>query len=104
MPIADDIAAVVRLVRHHHDNCVTTHSLQAPADRPTKAGGSGIPQRHERRNTGADFFENGPGAIPAVVVDNNDFVRNIVQPQLDEQVLDGRGDAAFLIARGNNDR
>lgn len=50
------------------------------------------------------FLEDLPGAVFGAVVDDNDFVRHAAEVQLEMQVLDGGRDAAFLVARGDDDR
>ncbi len=50
------------------------------------------------------FLEDWPRAVFGAVVDDDDFVRDAAEFQLEVQMLDGRRDAAFLIARGNDDR
>jgi hypothetical protein len=50
------------------------------------------------------FLEDGPGAVGGAVVDNDYLVRDAAEFQLEVQVLDGGCDAAFLVARGDDDR
>ena len=49
-------------------------------------------------------MEDWPGAVFGSVVDHDDLVRDAAEFQLEVQVLDGGGDAAFLVTRGNDDR
>ena len=49
-------------------------------------------------------MKNLPCAVGGTVVDDNDLVRDAAEIQLEVQMLDGGGDAAFLVARGNDDR
>ena len=50
------------------------------------------------------LLEDLPGAIFGAVVDDDNFVRDAAEIQLEVQMLDGGRDAAFLIAGGNDDR
>ena len=50
------------------------------------------------------FLEDLPGAVFGAVVDDDDFVRDAAEVQLEMEMLDGRCDAAFLVTRGNDDR
>ncbi len=52
----------------------------------------------------AQRSQNLPRPILASVVDDDDLVRNVAEAQFEVQVLDGRGDAALLVARRNDDR
>src|SRR5262249_33827989 len=45
-----------------------------------------------------------PSRIRAAVIDNDDFVFDCIQTQLDVKVFDGRGDRAFLIASWYDNR
>jgi len=49
-------------------------------------------------------MEDWPGAVGGAVVDDDDFVRDTAEIQLEMEVLDGGRDAAFLVARGDDDR
>ena len=49
------------------------------------------------------FLEDWPGAVFGAVVDDDDFVRDAPEVQLEMQVLDGGRDAAFLVARWDDD-
>ena len=49
------------------------------------------------------FLEDRPGAIFGAVVDEDDFLWDSAEVQLKMKMLDGRRDAAFLVARGNDD-
>src|SRR5207302_996767 len=49
------------------------------------------------------FRQHIPGVIDAAVVNNNDFMGNIVKAEFDVKVLDCRRDASGFIARGNYD-
>ena len=49
------------------------------------------------------FLEDLPGAVGGTVVNNDDFVRDTAEVQLEVQMLDGGRDAAFLVAGGNDD-
>jgi len=48
-------------------------------------------------------LEDLPGAVGGAVVDYYDFVRDAAEVQLEVEVLDGRRNAAFLVAGGNDD-
>ena len=48
-------------------------------------------------------MEDWPGAVFGAVVDDDDFVRDAAEVQLEMQVLDGGRDAALLVTRGDDD-
>ena len=47
-------------------------------------------------------MKNLPCAVGGTVVDENDLVRDAAEFHLEVQMLDGGGDAAFLVARWND--
>ena len=49
------------------------------------------------------FLEDLPRAVGGAVVDDNDFMRDTAEVQLEVQVLDGGRNAAFLVAGGDDD-
>jgi len=56
-----------------------------------------------RREAVGFFLEDLPRAVGGAVVVDDDFVRHTAQLQFEVQVFNGGRDAAFLVARGNND-
>ena len=48
-------------------------------------------------------MEDLPSAVFGAVFDDDDFVRDAAEVQLEMQVLDGGRDAAFLVARRDDD-
>ena len=49
------------------------------------------------------FLEDLPGAVGGAVVNDDDFMRDAAEFQLEVKVLDGGCDAPFLVAGGNDD-
>jgi len=49
------------------------------------------------------FLEDLPGAVGRTVVNDDDFVRDAAEIQLEVQMLNGGCDAAFFVAGGNDD-
>ncbi len=49
-------------------------------------------------------MEDCPRAVGGAVVDDNYFMRDASEVQLEVEMFDGRRDAAFLVARGDDDR
>lgn len=49
------------------------------------------------------LLEDWPGAVGGTVVNDDDFVRDTAKIQFEVQVLDSGCDAAFLVARRNDD-
>jgi hypothetical protein len=49
------------------------------------------------------FLEDLPGAVGGAVVNDDDFVRDTAKIQFEVQVLDSGCDAAFLVARRDDD-
>ncbi len=48
-------------------------------------------------------MEDLPGAVFGAVVDDDDFMRDAAEVQLEMKVLDGGRYAAFLVTRGDDD-
>src|SRR5882724_7009595 len=48
------------------------------------------------------FLQNIPGVVGASIVNNNDFMRDVVEAQFDVKMFHRRGDASGFIARWNN--
>jgi hypothetical protein len=53
---------------------------------------------------GGFFLEDCPRAVCGAVVDDNYFMRDASEVQLEVEMFDGRRDAALLVARGDDDR
>ena len=62
-----------------------------------------IPYRFQRGDSGGEVLQDPPGPVTAAIVDDDDLVRNALQPQLYVQMFDGRRNAAFLVTRRNDD-
>jgi len=43
-----------------------------------------------------------PGGIGASVIDDDDFVGNVVKGKLEMEMFDGGGDGALYVTRGND--
>src|SRR5262249_5514698 len=99
-PVSHDIAAIVRLIRHHDDQRVTARVIEPAHDCPTKPVLTDVLHRHDLRELLVQFLKQFPGAIGAAVIDDHDLVRHTVQVKLQVQVLRRRDDAPFLVARG----
>ena len=103
LPVADDIAWVIGLVGHHDDNGVAAEGIKARSDGAAEAVGSGVLKGTE----GGDFFflglEDGPGGVGGSVVDDENLMGDGVEIQLEVEVLDGGGDAAFFVAGWDDD-
>jgi hypothetical protein len=56
------------------------------------------------RNRRCELLKDRGGSVGAAVVDHDNLVRDTVEPQLEVQVANRRGNAAFLVAGGNDDR
>jgi hypothetical protein len=65
--------------------------IDAPDDRPAETVVAGILYRPQGGHAGGRFAQHGPGGVGAAVVHGHDFVFDIVQPQLDVQMFNGRG-------------
>jgi hypothetical protein len=52
------------------------------------------------RDAGVDLLEQVPRRIGAAIVDDHDFVRNLLQAQFEVKVLDGGSDAALFVPAG----
>ena len=63
----------------------------------------GVLHRRQLRDPAAQVLENLPRRVRAAIVDDDDLVRNALQPQLEVQVLDRRRDAALLVPRRDDD-
>ena len=104
LPVANDIAAVVGFVGHHNDHGITGHGVEALGDRTPETVRTGILDRAEGGDFGGFDLEDLPSGVGGTVVHHNDFVGNAAEGKLEVQVLDGGGDAALLIPRGDDNR
>ncbi len=130
VPVADDIAGVVGVVGHEDDGGVAGHGVETEGDGTAEAVRAGVLHAVQNAVTAGGswaralllgdptgrrgawrrgiqalgfFLEDLPSAVRGAVVDDDDFVRDAAEVQLEMQVLDGGRDAAFLITRGDDD-
>jgi hypothetical protein len=83
LPIESDyISAIIRLVRHHYHNGVSGHLMQAQSDRSSEAVRAWILDWSQLRDSLSQLQKYLPSAITAPIVDDYDFVRNLIQSQL----------------------
>ena len=101
IPIADDVAAIVGFIGHHDHGGVAFHLVQTCDDGAAEAVWWAVPDQACFRDTLAERRHNGCGAIGAAVVNDDDFVRDIVEAQLEMKMLDGGLDATLFIACRN---
>jgi len=91
------------LVGHHDDAGSAAEVVEAEGDGAAEAVGAGVADGAE----GGDFFafglEDGPGGVGGSVLDDEDFVGDGVEVELEVEVLDGGGDAAFFVAGWDDD-
>ena len=104
LPVADDVAAVVRFVGHHNYGGVTFHRLKTAGDRTSKAVLFFVLYRSQFRKLIFLLLKYLPSAVGGAVVDDDDFVRDAAEVQLEVQMLDSGCDAAFLVAGWDDDR
>src|SRR5438876_1646005 len=101
-PIANDIAAVVGLVRHH-DHCgVPLHVVEALDDGPAESVAALVLDWDQFGHMLLERGENVPGLIGTAIVDHYDLVRNSVELQLQVQMLHGGRNTALLVPGGND--
>jgi hypothetical protein len=62
-----------------------------------------ISYRAQSGNRRAGGLQDFPRGIRTPVVHDDDFVRNLVEPQFNVQVLDGRTDTLGFVPRRNDD-
>ncbi len=80
-PVANDIAAVVRLVRHHDHGGVAFHLVESLDDSPPEAVKAGVLDRDQLGHSLFHKAEDIPGRVGATVVNHYDFVGNMVEIQ-----------------------
>ena len=78
-------------------------SIEAPRDGASETVLAAILGGDEIGNPGLQRLENLPRAIGAPIVDDHDFVWHLLKAQLDMEMFHRRGNAAFLVPRGNDD-
>src|SRR5437762_2921258 len=104
LPVTNHVAAIVRLVGHHHDGSVPDHMIESAGNGTPESVRCGILHRSQTRNAALERFEHRPGFIRAAIVHYNDLMRHIVEPKFDVEMLDGRYDAALFISSWDNHR
>jgi hypothetical protein len=104
LPIPDDVATVIALVSHHYHNGVAVYLLQAAHNSATETVRSVILDRIYLGNTPPQLIEDLPCFVRAAVVNNDNLVRDVMQPQLYVEMLDGGRNAVLFIARRNHHR
>src|SRR5437773_6920100 len=77
--------------------------IEAENNSTTESVRIGILNWSQSFNSLPSFRQNIPSIIGAAVVNNNDFMGNVVKAEFDVKMLDRRGDAFGFIARGNYD-
>jgi hypothetical protein len=103
LPVADDVAWVVGLVGHHDDAGGAAEVVEAEGDGAAEAVGAGVADGAEGGDALAFGLEDGPGGVGGAVVDDEDLVGDGVEVEFEVEVLDGGGDAAFLVSGGDDD-
>ena len=101
--VTDDVAAIVGFVGHHDDDGVAGVVAEAALDGAAEAVEGGVLYGFEDGEFCREFGEDFPGVVGTAVIDDDDFVGNVVEAEFEVEVLDGRGDAPLLIARGDDD-
>src|SRR5437867_1457795 len=102
-PVADDVAAVVGLVRHH-DHCgIPLHVVEALDYGPAEPVEAVVLDWDQLGDTFLQRGENVPGSVGAAVVDHHDLVGNSVELQLQVEMLHGGRNTALLVPGGNDD-
>ena len=86
-PIPHDIAAIVRFVRHHDDDRVAGHLLKSIADRPAESVLAGVLNRAQLLNPLRQFLKNCKGLIRTAIIDDDDFMLDLIQPQFQMQMF-----------------
>ena len=78
-PVADHVAAVVALVRHHDHDRVAGRAVEPVDDGAPEPVGTGVLRRRELRHPAAQVLQDRPRRVGAPVVDHHDLVRHLVQ-------------------------
>ncbi len=78
--------------------------VETTDDRATEAVQVFVFHRNQLGKFGFDLGKQFPGPVGAAIINDNDLVRHVMQPQFQMKVLHGGTDAAFLITRGNDHR
>jgi hypothetical protein len=104
LPVTNHVAAVVGVIGHHDDGRIATHRVQSMNNGTTEPVRCGILDRMEGRYVGPFLLKDFPGAVGASIVNDDDFVWNVLMFQLAIEVPNRRGDATIFIASGYDDR
>src|SRR5262249_17010851 len=104
VPIPDNVPAIVRFVGHHHDGGIAFYAVEAVSDRAAETVQTFIFDRHQLWQASLQLGQQFPRVILAAVVHDNDFVGDVVQPQFEMEVFDGRADTPLLVAGRDHDR
>ncbi len=102
-PVTHDISTVIGLISHHDDDRIATAVVDAMHDGSTKSMMFIVLYRVQCRHTVLQICQDLPGLIGTPVVDNHDFVGNIVESQLEMQMFHRRRDTARFVSRRNHD-
>jgi hypothetical protein len=87
LPVTDDVAAVVGFVCHHNDYGVALHVIESADDSSAKSVTAFILNGVQIRNALLHFEQLFPGPILAAIIDDYDFVRDIVEAQFDVKLF-----------------
>src|SRR5262249_48670685 len=98
-PVGYDVPGIVAFIGHHYNRRVTAHKVESVYDRPAETLLSCVLQRVEGGYSGARTCQNLPRVVRAAIVYDDDFVLDALEAKLYVQVLHGRGNAGFFIAR-----
>src|SRR5690242_10396676 len=102
-PVTHDITAIIGFISHHHNNGIAAGVIEAANDSTTESVCVGVLNWSQSFNSPSSFSQNIPSIIGAAVVNNNDFMGNIVEAEFDVKMLHRRGDALGFIAGRNYD-
>ena len=77
--------------------------IEPTANCATESMRGRVLHRSQTGNLRLERFEHSPGCIRAAIVHNNDFMRHILSPKLEIEMLDCGRNAALLISSWDND-
>src|SRR5262249_29492579 len=89
IPVAYHVVAVVRLISHHDTNSVATHMVESATYGATESIWRGVLDRVEAGNLCLERFKYSPSCIGAPIVNYDDFMRYIVAPKFEVEMLGG---------------
>jgi hypothetical protein len=102
VPVADGVGGGVGSVGHHDDDGVAAAVIEAVNDGAAETVFVEVLDGSEGGNGRTQFLEHGPCAVFGAIVDDDDFVGNLLRRERCIDRGEGGGEGLGLIARGDD--